>query len=120
MEMNVKELYTEEVKEYFDIEKFRLGPWTSWSVMHDPKHLAFVLSRYKFVAKILEGKEYVLEVGCGDAFGIPIVANTGGGIKKLYAIDWDQRFIEDNSQRLAFAENIKFIQHDINEYPLKT
>lgn len=79
MEMNVKELYTEEVKEYFDIEKFRLGPWTSWSVMHDPKHLAFVLSRYKFVAKILEGKEYVLEVGCGDAFGIPIVANTGGG-----------------------------------------
>lgn len=119
MEMNVKELYTEEVKEYFDIEKFRLGPWTSWSVMHDPKHLAFVLSRYKFVAKILEGKEYVLEVGCGDAFGIPIVANTGGGIKKLYAIDWDQRFIEDNSQRLAFAENIKFIQHDINEYPFE-
>ena len=57
-----------------------------------------MLSRYKFVAKMLEGKDSVLEVGCGDGFGIPIVAQS---VNTLYAIDWEERFIKDNAGRLG-------------------
>ena len=32
---------------------------------NDPRRMAFVLARYKFVAKMLEQKNRVLEVGAG-------------------------------------------------------
>jgi len=115
--MNVKKRYDEEMREYFNTDELRLGPWTSESMMHDPKHLAFVLSRYKFVAKMLEGRRNVLEVGCGDGFGAPIVAQA---VNTLYAIDWEEKFIKDNTDRLGEAvKNVRFIQNDINEKPVK-
>jgi len=113
--MDVKSLFNRETKDFFNTDNHRLGPWTSESMMHDPKHLAFVLSRYKFVSKMLEGRKSVLEVGCGDAFGAPVVAQSVG---TLYAIDWEERFIKDNIERLSFANNIKFIEHDINQGPI--
>ncbi|MBL7131595.1 MAG: SAM-dependent methyltransferase, partial [Candidatus Omnitrophica bacterium] len=54
----------------------QLGPWTSHIWRTDPKHLVFVLARYKFCAKMLAGKKEVLEIGCGDAFGVPVVLQT--------------------------------------------
>ena len=51
-----------------------LGPHTSSAFSLDPKHLVFTLSRYKFVAKMLSGRESALEVGCGDGFGAAIEA----------------------------------------------
>lgn len=111
--MDIKKRYDDVMEEYFNTNELKLGPWTSESMMHDPKHLAFVLSRYKFVAKMLEGKDSVLEVGCGDGFGIPIVAQS---VNTLYAIDWEERFIKDNAERLGgVAGNVKFIQNDINK-----
>lgn len=41
---------------------------------NDPKMLVFMAVRYKFVAKMLSGLGSVIEVGCGDGFGAPIVA----------------------------------------------
>lgn len=113
--MNVKELFDNKMEDYFNTDNFKLGPWTSESMMNDPKHLTFVLSRYKFVAKMLEGRESILEVGCGDAFGAPIVAQSVGA---LYAVDWEEKFIRDNAERLSCINNIKFIQHDINQAPI--
>ncbi len=72
--MDIKEKNYEEMKEAFETKELSLGSWTSWSMIHDARHMAFVLSRYKFVAKMLEGRKNVMEVGCGDAFGLPIVA----------------------------------------------
>ena len=115
IKMDVKQLFDKEMENYFETPKVLLGPWTSESMKNDPKHLSFVLARYKFVAKMLEGKKRVLEIGCGDAFGTPIVANV---VENLYAIDWEERFIKDNSSRLSFADNIRFIQKDINSEPL--
>lgn len=109
--MNVKGMFDKEMKSYFETPEVLLGPWTSESLINDPKHLSFVLARYKFVAKMLAGRKRVLEVGCGDAFGTPIVANV---VENLYAIDWEEKFIKDNINRLSFASNIKFIQKDIN------
>lgn len=94
----------------FASEIITLGPWTSYSLLHDPKHMSFVLARYKFAAKMLEGKAEVLEVGCGDAFGIPIVAQGAGSV---LGIDVDPRLIEDNRRRLASIKNVAFEQANI-------
>ena len=58
----------------------------------DPKRLVFLLSRYKFVAKMLSGKENVLEIGYADGFGTRIVVQEVGN---LTALDFDPLFIKD-------------------------
>jgi 2-polyprenyl-3-methyl-5-hydroxy-6-metoxy-1,4-benzoquinol methylase len=87
------------------IDSVKLGPWTSYSLLHDPKHMSFVLSRYKFCAKMLEGMDSVLEVGCGDAFGTPLVAQS---VKRLVAIEPDGRHIKSNQVRLKKIKNVQF------------
>ncbi len=94
------------------IESLHLGPWTSYSLLHDPKHMSFVLARYKFCAKMLEGKKNVLEVGCGDGFGIPIVAQSVG---RVLGIDVDDRLIDGNRKRLEKINNIEFRNMSICE-----
>lgn len=89
-----------------------LGPRASYSVIHDARHLLFVLARYKFAAKILAGKKRILEVGCGDAFGSPIVAQVA---EQVLCIDIDPRLIEGNRQRLADIEKLSFDVLDITE-----
>jgi len=49
------------------------GPMASYTWNSDPKRLLFVLSRYKFAARMLEGAKRVIEVGCGDGFAARIV-----------------------------------------------
>lgn len=105
-------LHIEATTDQFATDELHLGPWTSYSLMHDPKHMAFVLSRYKFCAKMLAGKSRVLEVGCGDGFGAPIVAQEVGA---LHCIDWEERNIVGNRRRLAFLKNVSFDVLDISE-----
>ncbi len=95
---------------YQFIDSIALGPWTSYSLLDDPKHLGFVLARYKFCAKMLEGKAKVLEVGCGDAFGAPVVAQAVG---HLLGIDPEIRLIDNNKKRLSKIKNLEFKQMDI-------
>lgn len=63
-----------------------LGSMHSESWDMDPKHLGFVLARYKFVSKMLAGKKRVLEIGCGDTTGSRIVRST---VEYLEGIDID-------------------------------
>lgn len=101
----------------FDTDSISLGPWTSYSLLEDPKHMCFVLARYKFCAKMLQGKKDILEIGCGDGFGIPIVAQDA---RSVLGIDVDDRLIEGNSRRLAKIKNIKFEKMSIcDEVPSK-
>ena len=60
--------------------------------LNDSKRLAFTLSRYKFVSKMLAGKNLVLEVGCADAFGSSLVYKE---VEQLFACDFDPVFIND-------------------------
>ena len=96
--------------EYQFVDSIKLGPWTSYSLLNDPKHMSFVLARYKFCAKMLEGKDAVLEVGCGDGFGAPIVAQS---VKRLLAVDPEIRLIRSNKKRLSKIKNIEFRKMDI-------
>lgn len=50
-----------------------IGSMHAASFAEDPKHLGFVLARYKFVAKMFAGFHAVLEVGCGDCTGATVV-----------------------------------------------
>lgn len=96
----------------FDQQELTLGPWTSYSLVHDPKHMAFVLSRYKFCAKMLEGKKKVLEVGSGDGFGLPLIAQH---VDHVYCLDWDTRLLEGNARRLPHLKNVSYVHVDLNK-----
>jgi 2-polyprenyl-3-methyl-5-hydroxy-6-metoxy-1,4-benzoquinol methylase len=101
--------------DYQFIDSTELGPWTSYSLLHDPKHMGFVLARYKFCAKMFDGMESAIEVGCGDAFGTPIVAQH---VTKVMAIEPDARHIEGNKRRLAKIKNVDFRQGTIQDLKL--
>ena len=74
----------------YDVANARvtLGPASSNSLRHDPKHLAFVLARYKFCAKMLEGKAAVMDIGCGDAFGLPILTTRWRSLPEMFPTDY--------------------------------
>src|SRR5437660_12490479 len=95
---HIKEAYTKAAEMLFANEEIALGPWSSYSLVHDPRHMCFVLSRYKFCAKMLQRKERVMEIGVGDALGLPIVAQA---VKQVIAVDWDQRSLDGDARRLA-------------------
>ena len=61
-----------------------LGVMHAASFAEDPKHLGFVLARYKFVAKMLAGYRSILEIGCGDGTGGRLVKSVVG---QLVGID---------------------------------
>jgi hypothetical protein len=61
-----------------------LGAMHAASFANDPKHLGFVLRRYHFVARMLQGAGVVLEVGCGDGTGAQIVRPV---VSELIGID---------------------------------
>lgn len=90
----------------------RLGPWSSHLCRSDPRHLLFVLSRYKFVSKLMIGKKQVLEVGCGDCLGIPIVLQS---VEKVTAVDIEPLIIKDIEERMD-SEVLKRCDVNIVDY----
>jgi len=98
-----------------DGEELRLGPWASEDLRKDPKRLSFVLSRYKFVSKMLSGYNLVVEIGCGDGLGLPIVADV---VKDLIALDWEERVVTGNMGRLDFLDNVKYQVADLTKQKL--
>lgn len=109
---SAKELYHEGTDYQFDTQELSLGPWTSYSLKNDPKHMCFVLARYKFCAKMLEGKETVMEIGPGDGFGLPLISQAVG---QVYAVDWDARLLEGNARRLSHLTNVTYLHVDLNQ-----
>lgn len=91
----------------------KLGLMINQAWYDDPRRLSFTFSRYKFVSKMFDGFENVLEVGCGDGFASRVVLQT---VKSLTLTDFDQVFLDDIKERAI--ERWKFkdvIQHDLLE-----
>lgn len=93
----------------------RLGLMRSQAWHDDPRHLVFVLARYKFVAKMLAGKKHVLEVGCADGFGTRLVQQT---VSQVVAIDFDPVFVADVQARQNPRWPLECFQHDMLSGPI--
>src|SRR5262245_44369194 len=93
----------------------RLGVMINQGWHDDPKRLAFTLSRYKFVAKMLAGRKSVLEIGCADAFGTRIVQQAVG---KVTATDFDPVFIDDVRDRMNPRWAFDVFVHDMLAGPV--
>jgi len=53
--------------------KITLSSHWSYNFITDPKRLGFVLSRYKFAAKMAVKNANILELGCSEGIGVPIL-----------------------------------------------
>jgi len=93
----------------------RIGLCSNATWVQDPRRFMIVLARYKFVAKMLSGKDRVLEVGCGDAFGTRIVKQE---VKSVCATDFDPVFIADAIERMDDRWKIDCKVHDMLSGPV--
>ena len=92
-----------------------LGLLKSREWIEDPRRFLFSQSRYKFVSKMLSGRQNVLEIGCGDAFNAPIVMQEVGN---LTVTDFDAEFIADASARMPPEYPYRAMVHNFLEHPL--
>lgn len=86
----------------------KFGEHWSFNFRNDPKRLGFVLSRYKFAAKMACKNARVLELGCSEGIGATILAENA--ISYL-GIDLDQPAVEAAKRNLP-AEKFSFIYDD--------
>ena len=93
----------------------KLGIMSNQVWHDDPRRLAFMLSRYKFVSKMLSGRNRVAEIGCGDAFGSRIVLQE---VSKLHVYDIDPIFVKDIESRHVEKWPLKPSIHNILSGPL--
>ena len=101
-------------KEDVGIQCFGLMSNYAW--YDDPKRLAFHFARYKFVSKMLSGRQNVLEVGCADAFGTRVVLQE---VKNLVAVDIEPAFIDDVNNRMCDKWQFNAFVHDILQAPVE-
>lgn len=94
----------------------RMGVHASWAYYSDPKRLLFTMSRYKFVAKMIEGADNVLEIGCSDGFFSRVVRQS---VKSLTAIDFDPSFVTSARETVSQKWPIEFRLHDLREGPVE-
>ncbi len=104
----------EEVDSEIEARPVELGRYASDEYATDPKHFAFVSSRYKFASKMLDGMKTVIEVGSGDGFGAPIVADAVG---TLICTDINAPMLDDIRRRHFFVPNARYEYHDFREKP---
>ena len=93
-----------------------LGLMTSHLWRTDPRHLGFLLARYKFCAKLLAGKSRVLEVGCGDGFGAGVIQQN---VPWVHCVDFDPIFIANAKEINSERSQISFAVLDATKEPLK-
>lgn len=115
MEQTKDPIYQEciNLRQRLGASAFGLSSNITWE--EDPKRLTFMLSRYKFVAKMLEGSTKVVEIGCGDGFGSRIVAQH---VEKLLITDYDPLFIENAQEIKSPSWDYECKVHDILMEPI--
>lgn len=85
----VRQLVGDRVRE----QELNVGPFLADQLFNAPRHLLFVLSRYKFAARLLPALETVdvLELGCGEGFGALMLAERG---HRVLGVDADRDAVE--------------------------
>jgi 2-polyprenyl-3-methyl-5-hydroxy-6-metoxy-1,4-benzoquinol methylase len=116
------------VRDRFDGPNWRLGKHWSYNLFVDPKRLGFVLSRYKFSAKMACAGCDVLELGCSEGIGTAILAEsarsyTGVDLDteaiRAATENWNQpaiRFIEDDFLGKVYGQFDSVVSLDVIEH----
>ena len=94
----------------------RMGYMSSQAWYDDPRQTVFTMSRYKFVSKMLDGKESVAEIGCGDGYWSRLVKQT---VCKLTVTDFDPMFIDDIERRNPERWHMNSYTHDALSGPMQ-
>ncbi len=81
---------------------YSLGPNSFDRYIHDPRRLGFMLSRYKFAAKMLNDCISIIDCGCGDGFGTVSLLDESRA-RTVYGVDFDQELIDHANQNLVPA-----------------
>jgi 2-polyprenyl-3-methyl-5-hydroxy-6-metoxy-1,4-benzoquinol methylase len=92
------------------------GPMSSFTWNTDPKRLLFVLSRYKFAARMLEGSNNAIEIGCGDGFASRIIKQH---VANLLITDADPVMIQSAASLQSPDFPVSALCHDFCKSPLK-
>ncbi len=104
-----------DVKEKHGVAK--LGLMTNQAWHDDPIRFSFTAARYKFVAKMLAGRDNVLEVGCADAFFTRIVQQFVGQVS---VVDIDTVFLDDVVNREEQEWRLRWIgEHNMFNGPVE-
>jgi 2-polyprenyl-3-methyl-5-hydroxy-6-metoxy-1,4-benzoquinol methylase len=98
----------DEVKRLMGNKQITLGHHWSFNLYNDPKRLSFVLSRYKFAAKMASKNKDVLELGCSEGIGSTILSEFA---KSYTGVDMDIDAINAAKQNLS-SDKMNFIQDD--------
>jgi len=93
----------------------KLGPYASHDWYNDPKHLLFIISRYKFCARMLEGHDRIADFGCGDGTGMPILLQS---VTRVVGVDIVPEVINYNQQFNKYPERVEYKVHNIIKSPL--
>jgi len=96
------------VKKVFGSNCINLGPSYTYHMFHEPGHVLFKFSRYKFCARMIgeNPKVKILELGCGEGLGTLLLAKHN---HKVTAVDFDKEVIEWDKSTLKEKKNITFI-----------
>jgi 2-polyprenyl-3-methyl-5-hydroxy-6-metoxy-1,4-benzoquinol methylase len=108
----MKKYTNPDYKPLYKTEDIQMGKIASYIYKTDPTHLLFGLSRYKFVAKTLNGFDKVLEIGFGDGFFSPLVKKN---VNKLDGFDIDSNFVKLFNEQNIYSNVINFKQMDITK-----
>jgi 2-polyprenyl-3-methyl-5-hydroxy-6-metoxy-1,4-benzoquinol methylase len=97
------------INNFVSKKNIQLPKHVSFEWSHDPKHLCFSLSRYKFVSKMLEGMNSVLEIGAAEGFKSAIVSKV---VNNLTLSDYTDTF------RKSYHGINEYIVHDFTKSKL--
>jgi 2-polyprenyl-3-methyl-5-hydroxy-6-metoxy-1,4-benzoquinol methylase len=107
------------VKDVLGQHSLQLGSQFAFQALYTPRHLAFVFSRYKFAAKMLNSKPgcRVLELGCGEGVGALLLAEEG---HPVVGVDFDKEAISYAKEHLANHDkfDLNFVTGDITDMDL--
>lgn len=84
-----------------------LGPYYSYQLHHSPRRLIFMMSYYKFAAKMIGSGKRVLELGCNEGLGTLYLAEFA---KEVHGVDFDERAVSW-AEKMGVNDTIHF-RHD--------
>ena len=92
-------------------KKLTLGLINSHSMLNDPKHFCFTLSRYKFAAKMLKDRKKIVDIGCGEGIGCLMLKSETNAC--ITGIDFDSVQIKYAKENIEPLRDIEYICKDV-------